>query len=107
MLCELGVVCGRLHACVYKSVSSQVTAVLCFVQLEAPELSDKEESFEVVVAVVADPELDPCSDSSLPKAVILDLSPVNFLDTVGVKTLCDVSVLNLLSNNQLMKLHDF
>uniref|UniRef100_A0AAR2KL92 STAS domain-containing protein n=1 Tax=Pygocentrus nattereri TaxID=42514 RepID=A0AAR2KL92_PYGNA len=79
------------------SVNSQVTAVHCFVQLEAPELSDKEE--KLAVAIVAEPELDPCCDSGLPKAIILDLSPVNFLDTVGLKTLRDVSVLNLLSNS--------
>uniref|UniRef100_A0A3B4CMD1 STAS domain-containing protein n=1 Tax=Pygocentrus nattereri TaxID=42514 RepID=A0A3B4CMD1_PYGNA len=94
---RLGIVCGRLHACVYESVNSQVTAVHCFVQLEAPELSDKEE--KLAVAIVAEPELDPCCDSGLPKAIILDLSPVNFLDTVGLKTLRDVSVLNLLSNS--------
>lgn len=36
------------------------------------------------VAVIAvEPERDP----SLPRAIVLDLSPVNFLDTVGVKTL--------------------
>ncbi|XP_070767116.1 solute carrier family 26 member 6 [Enoplosus armatus] len=32
-------------------------------------------------------EMDPEPDPSLPRAVVLDLSPVNFLDTVGVKTL--------------------
>ncbi|KAE8293215.1 Solute carrier family 26 member 6 [Larimichthys crocea] len=32
-------------------------------------------------------EMDPEPDPSLPRAIILDLSPVNFLDTVGVKTL--------------------
>ena len=31
-------------------------------------------------------------DPSLPRAVILDLSPVNFLDTVGVKTIRNVRV---------------
>ncbi|XP_037391644.1 solute carrier family 26 member 6 [Pygocentrus nattereri] len=56
--------------------------------LEAPELSDKEE--KLAVAIVAEPELDPCCDSGLPKAIILDLSPVNFLDTVGLKTLRDI-----------------
>ncbi|XP_034551142.1 solute carrier family 26 member 6 [Notolabrus celidotus] len=32
-------------------------------------------------------KMDPEPDPSLPRAIILDLSPVNFLDTVGVKTL--------------------
>ncbi|KAI4874538.1 hypothetical protein NFI96_029013 [Prochilodus magdalenae] len=53
--------------------------------LEASELPNNKNTIEV--AVVAEPELDPCTDTGLPKAVILDLSPVNFLDTVGVKTL--------------------
>uniref|UniRef100_A0A8B9KRL0 Solute carrier family 26 member 6 n=1 Tax=Astyanax mexicanus TaxID=7994 RepID=A0A8B9KRL0_ASTMX len=43
-----------------------------------------------VVVVVAGPQLDPSLDPSLPKAIILDLSPVNFLDTVGVKTLRNI-----------------
>uniref|UniRef100_A0AAY5EH11 STAS domain-containing protein n=1 Tax=Electrophorus electricus TaxID=8005 RepID=A0AAY5EH11_ELEEL len=50
------------------------------------------------VAVVAVPELDPTPDPNpdpnpdptLPKVIILDLSPVNFLDTVGVKTLQNI-----------------
>uniref|UniRef100_A0A6Q2XGV2 STAS domain-containing protein n=1 Tax=Esox lucius TaxID=8010 RepID=A0A6Q2XGV2_ESOLU len=36
--------------------------------------------------------------STLPHAIILDLSPVNFLDTVGVKTLRGVSRLSILSD---------
>ncbi|XP_075882293.1 solute carrier family 26 member 6-like [Nelusetta ayraudi] len=36
------------------------------------------------VAVI---DMAPMRDPSLPRAIILDLSPVNFLDTVGVKTL--------------------
>ncbi|XP_056628608.1 solute carrier family 26 member 6 [Triplophysa dalaica] len=32
----------------------------------------------------------PNTDSALPEAIILDLSPVNFLDTVGVKTLRNI-----------------
>ncbi|XP_073325630.1 solute carrier family 26 member 6 isoform X2 [Pagrus major] len=32
-------------------------------------------------------EMDAEPDPSLPRAIVLDLSPVNFLDTVGVKTL--------------------
>ncbi|XP_057212290.1 solute carrier family 26 member 6-like [Triplophysa rosa] len=32
----------------------------------------------------------PDTDSALPEAIILDLSPVNFLDTVGVKTLRNI-----------------
>lgn len=35
-------------------------------------------------------EVDDDPDPSLPKAIVLDLSPVNFLDTVGVKTLQSV-----------------
>ncbi|XP_053091872.1 solute carrier family 26 member 6-like [Pangasianodon hypophthalmus] len=52
---------------------------------EAPEMSDKEEKY--AVAVVMSPEHDQSPDPTIPKAIILDLSPVNFLDTVGVKTL--------------------
>ncbi|XP_072537658.1 solute carrier family 26 member 6-like [Salminus brasiliensis] len=58
-------------------------------RVEASEMSDKQKNVEVVV-VVAGPELDPSPDPALPKAVILDLSPVNFLDTVGVKTLRNI-----------------
>ncbi|XP_062283374.1 solute carrier family 26 member 6 [Scomber scombrus] len=36
---------------------------------------------------IATIEVDAEHDPSLPRAIILDLSPVNFLDTVGVKTL--------------------
>lgn len=50
-------------------------------------MTDKEEQYEV--AVVVSPEHDP----TIPKAIILDLSPVNFLDTVGVKTLRNVRTL--------------
>ena len=46
---------------------------------------DCEQQKEVAVIEVA-AELDP----SLPRVIILDLSPVNFLDTVGVKTLRNV-----------------
>uniref|UniRef100_A0A3Q1HNR3 STAS domain-containing protein n=1 Tax=Anabas testudineus TaxID=64144 RepID=A0A3Q1HNR3_ANATE len=35
-------------------------------------------------------EMEPNPDPSLPRVVILDLSPVNFLDTVGVKALCNI-----------------
>lgn len=35
-------------------------------------------------------EVDPQPNPSLPRGIILDLSPVNFLDTVGVKTLSRV-----------------
>ncbi|KAL0185872.1 hypothetical protein M9458_017542, partial [Cirrhinus mrigala] len=38
-----------------------------------------------VARVEVGPNLD--TDTALPRAIILDLSPVNFLDTVGVKTL--------------------
>ncbi|XP_068453304.1 solute carrier family 26 member 6 [Clinocottus analis] len=43
---------------------------------------EKEEQKEIAV-IAMDAEPDP----SLPRAIVLDLSPVNFLDTVGVKTL--------------------
>ncbi|XP_024148738.1 solute carrier family 26 member 6 [Oryzias melastigma] len=49
------------------------------------EQHDNEEPREIAVIHV-DPEPDP----SLPQAIILDLSPVNFLDTVGVKTLRNI-----------------
>lgn len=35
-------------------------------------------------------EVDPERDPSLPRAIVLDLGPVNFLDTVAVKTLRSV-----------------
>uniref|UniRef100_A0A8C2Q8W8 Solute carrier family 26 member 6 n=1 Tax=Cyprinus carpio TaxID=7962 RepID=A0A8C2Q8W8_CYPCA len=43
---------------------------------------------EDVAAVEVGP--DPDTDTTLPQAIILDLSPVNFLDTVGVKTLRNI-----------------
>ncbi|GAA6106448.1 solute carrier family 26 member 6-like [Tachysurus ichikawai] len=55
---------------------------------EASEMSDNEDRYEV--AVVMSPEFDQRSDPTIPKAIILDLSPVNFLDTVGVKTLRNI-----------------
>ncbi|XP_060737732.1 solute carrier family 26 member 6-like [Tachysurus vachellii] len=55
---------------------------------EASEMSDNEDRYEV--AVVMSPEFDQHSDPTIPKAIILDLSPVNFLDTVGVKTLRNI-----------------
>uniref|UniRef100_A0A673HIY0 Solute carrier family 26 member 6-like n=1 Tax=Sinocyclocheilus rhinocerous TaxID=307959 RepID=A0A673HIY0_9TELE len=39
---------------------------------------------------VATVEVGPDPDTTLPRAIILDLSPVNFLDTVGVKTLRNI-----------------
>lgn len=84
--------------------------VFAFNQGEDQELSDTDESNEEpelshtgvngdghemsvkdpkhVVTVEAGP--DPDTDSTLPQAIVLDLSPVNFLDTVGVKTLRNV-----------------
>ncbi|XP_076860055.1 solute carrier family 26 member 6 [Brachyhypopomus gauderio] len=58
----------------------------------AAEFSDIEEKDEVAVVAVPelDPTPDPTSDPALPKVIILDLSPVNFLDTVGVKTLQNI-----------------
>uniref|UniRef100_A0A3Q3JJA4 STAS domain-containing protein n=1 Tax=Monopterus albus TaxID=43700 RepID=A0A3Q3JJA4_MONAL len=35
-------------------------------------------------------EVDLKPNPSFPRAIVLDLSPVNFLDTVGVKTLCNI-----------------
>ncbi|XP_038578932.1 solute carrier family 26 member 6-like [Micropterus salmoides] len=35
-------------------------------------------------------EMDAEPDPSLPRAMVLDLTPVNFLDTVAVKTLCSI-----------------
>ncbi len=49
------------------------------VQREEPENQEQND-----IAVI---EMDTEPDPSLPRAIILDLSPVNFLDTVGVKTL--------------------
>ncbi|XP_061830319.1 solute carrier family 26 member 6-like [Nerophis lumbriciformis] len=39
---------------------------------------------------VANIEVEGERDPALPRAIILDLSPVNFLDTMGVKTLCAI-----------------
>ncbi|XP_049341564.1 solute carrier family 26 member 6 [Astyanax mexicanus] len=59
--------------------------------VEVSELTGNgQQSGKDVVVVVAGPQLDPSLDPSLPKAIILDLSPVNFLDTVGVKTLRNI-----------------
>lgn len=41
---------------------------------------------------IATIEVNAEHDPSLPRAIILDLSPVNFLDTVGVKTLRGVCI---------------
>lgn len=64
---------------------------LCFVQELVAETSDTEEKY--AVAVVMSPEHYQVPDPSVPNAIILDLSPVNFLDTVGVKTLRNVRTL--------------
>lgn len=58
--------------------------VLCVVS-PPNQQEDCEEQMDIAVIEVDD-EIDP----SLPRAIILDLSPVNFLDTVGVKTLKNV-----------------
>ncbi|TSO77719.1 Solute carrier family 26 member 6 [Bagarius yarrelli] len=58
------------------------------VKKEAAEMSDEEDRYKV--AVVMSPELYQSPDPTIPKALILDLSPVNFLDTVGVKTLRNI-----------------
>ncbi|KAI5095184.1 solute carrier family 26 member 6 [Silurus meridionalis] len=57
-------------------------------KVEGEETSDRERKYEVSVIVC--PELDQGHDPTIPKAIILDLSPVNFLDTVGVKTLRNI-----------------
>lgn len=44
-----------------------------------PEMEEQKD-----IAII---EMDAEPDSSLPRAIVLDLSPVNFLDTVGVKAL--------------------
>ncbi|KAK7884613.1 hypothetical protein WMY93_027736 [Mugilogobius chulae] len=49
--------------------------------------ADVEETEMKSVAVV---DIEPDRDPSLPRAIVLDLSPVNFLDTVGVKTLKNI-----------------
>uniref|UniRef100_A0A8C2Q971 Solute carrier family 26 member 6 n=1 Tax=Cyprinus carpio TaxID=7962 RepID=A0A8C2Q971_CYPCA len=81
------------------------SAVSAFNQGEEPKFSDTDESGEEaeangdvhklsvkepkdVAAVEVGP--DPDTDTTLPQAIILDLSPVNFLDTVGVKTLRNI-----------------
>ncbi|KAF3860188.1 hypothetical protein F7725_000443 [Dissostichus mawsoni] len=46
------------------------------------EVPEREEQKDIAIIEVED-ELDP----SLPRAIVLDLSPVNFLDTVGLKAL--------------------
>ncbi|KAM6983046.1 LOW QUALITY PROTEIN: solute carrier family 26 member 6 [Tautogolabrus adspersus] len=45
---------------------------------------EPEREVEKDIAII---EMDLEPDPSLPRAIVLDLSPVNFLDTVGVKTL--------------------
>uniref|UniRef100_A0A671PJL4 Solute carrier family 26 member 6-like n=1 Tax=Sinocyclocheilus anshuiensis TaxID=1608454 RepID=A0A671PJL4_9TELE len=65
---------------------------------EEPELSHAEANGDVNKLSVKEPKdvatvevgPDPDPDTTLPRAIILDLSPVNFLDTVGVKTLCNI-----------------
>ncbi|KAG7242456.1 hypothetical protein INR49_022146 [Caranx melampygus] len=51
---------------------------------------DTAESEKVEQDNIAVIEVDAERDPSLPRAIILDLSPVNFLDTVGVKTLRNI-----------------
>ena len=55
---------------------------------EHPEREDTEDEMEH--KDVATVETGEHPDSSIPEAIVLDLSPVNFLDTVGVKTLRNV-----------------
>uniref|UniRef100_A0A8C7T239 Solute carrier family 26 member 6 n=1 Tax=Oncorhynchus mykiss TaxID=8022 RepID=A0A8C7T239_ONCMY len=63
----------------------------CPVQEGEPDSSENE-----VEKGVATVEEGSKPDSTLPRAIILELSPVNFLDTVGVKTLRNVSRLHAL-----------
>lgn len=49
--------------------------------------AEQDEVEEDNIAVI---EVDAALDPLLPRAIVLDLSPVNFLDTVGVKTLRNV-----------------
>lgn len=53
----------------------------------AVQEGEQEGTEQTDIAVI---EVDPQPDPSLPRGIILDLSPVNFLDTVGVKTLSRV-----------------
>uniref|UniRef100_A0A672P8V5 Solute carrier family 26 member 6-like n=1 Tax=Sinocyclocheilus grahami TaxID=75366 RepID=A0A672P8V5_SINGR len=65
---------------------------------EEPELSHAEANGDVNKLSVKEPKdvatvevgPDPDPDTTLPRAIILDLSPVNFLDTVSVKTLRNI-----------------
>lgn len=52
----------------------------------SPPVQEGEPEMEVQkdIAII---EVDAEPSPSLPRAIVLDLSPVNFLDTVGVKTL--------------------
>ncbi|XP_071762911.2 solute carrier family 26 member 6 [Centroberyx gerrardi] len=50
----------------------------------APDTGEPEKPEQKDIAAI---EVGDQPDPSLPRAVVLDLSPVNFLDTVGVKTL--------------------
>uniref|UniRef100_UPI003AB02DF8 solute carrier family 26 member 6 n=1 Tax=Centroberyx gerrardi TaxID=166262 RepID=UPI003AB02DF8 len=50
----------------------------------APDTGEPEKPEQKDIAAI---EVGDHPDPSLPRAVVLDLSPVNFLDTVGVKTL--------------------
>uniref|UniRef100_A0A8C1V927 Solute carrier family 26 member 6 n=1 Tax=Cyprinus carpio TaxID=7962 RepID=A0A8C1V927_CYPCA len=87
------------------SFTHNYSAVSAFNQGEEPKFSDTDESGEEAEAngdvhklSVKEPKdvgavevgPDPDTDTTLPQAIILDLSPVNFLDTVGVKTLRNV-----------------
>ncbi|KAM9350322.1 solute carrier family 26 member 6 [Symphorus nematophorus] len=53
----------------------------------AVDMGEPEKGEQNGIAII---EMDAEPIPSLPRAIILDLSPVNFLDTVGVKTLCRI-----------------
>ncbi|XP_038150006.1 solute carrier family 26 member 6 isoform X1 [Cyprinodon tularosa] len=53
-------------------------------QEESAESGESDSDHQRQIATI---DVDDAPDPTLPKAIILDLSPVNFLDTVGVKTI--------------------
>uniref|UniRef100_A0A3B3ZKE5 STAS domain-containing protein n=1 Tax=Periophthalmus magnuspinnatus TaxID=409849 RepID=A0A3B3ZKE5_9GOBI len=57
-------------------------------QLKKAQKEAKKQHTEMAGVAVID--IEPDRDPSLPRAIILDLSPVNFLDTVAVKTLKNI-----------------
>lgn len=65
----------------------KVTVMSTPVQEVEPERTREEEQKDIsFIKMSSEP------NPSLPRAIILDLSPVNFLDTVGVKTIRRVRI---------------